>query len=37
MEKTFLETMPVSSSSVALSPYFDVFAFAISFILAGMY
>jgi hypothetical protein len=37
MENTFLETMPISRSSIALSPYFDTFAFAVSFVLAGMY
>jgi hypothetical protein len=37
MANTVIETMPISKSSVALSPYFDTFAFAISFLLAGMY
>lgn len=34
MERTFLEIMPVSASSLA--PYFDMFAFGISVILAGI-
>ncbi|XP_023704645.2 high affinity cationic amino acid transporter 1 isoform X3 [Cryptotermes secundus] len=34
MEQTFLETMPMATDSFALSPYFDIFAFGISFILA---
>lgn len=37
MEQTFLETMPMATDSLALSPYFDIFAFGISFILAGMH
>ncbi|KDR23201.1 High affinity cationic amino acid transporter 1 [Zootermopsis nevadensis] len=34
MAETFRETMPVGTSSLALSPYFDMFAFLISVILA---
>jgi hypothetical protein len=37
MAETFLETMPLFTGSRALSPYFDMFAFLISVILAGMY
>jgi hypothetical protein len=37
MEQTFLETMPMATGSLALSSYFDMFAFGISFILAGMH
>jgi hypothetical protein len=37
MEQTFLETMPMATDSLALSSYFDVFAFGISLILAGIH